>query len=74
MVNLSILVHYLQFTGDGYHPITEAVEPVPGETVEALVARLLPTSTGTYAAPQYDRIELRLMREPHHQGKENERP
>jgi hypothetical protein len=54
-----VILRTTNFCGDHSRDVSIAHELQPGETVEALVARLLP-SGGAYGAEYADHIEIRV--------------
>lgn len=65
-MKISVLLHTSEFRGDHAADVAEAHDVRPGETVEELVARLIPAKPrSSYHALGYDRIELRRVQETH---------
>ena len=59
-MRVSVLWHTSEFRGDHSSDVVQAYEPLPGETVDELVKRLMACPDGTIPASScFDWIELR---------------
>jgi len=55
---ISILYHTSDYRGDHAADVCQVIDLMPGETVEALVARIM-VSRGDYHNTRFDWIEIR---------------
>lgn len=61
-MKLNILHLTADYRGDRTADTFIAVDPIPGETVEHLVERLIPTKR-PYVGPELDAIQIRRIKE-----------